>query len=190
VKVRTTRWLLLGALAGALGLATAVAATGAIGTGHGTVQAKKTAAFGTVLFGTNGRVLYRFTHDRKGVNTCSSNAVCDKTWPALLVKAGSKPTAGPGVNAALLGTIPHGVGKAQVTYAGYPLYFFAEDRNGGDHGGEGLLGAWFVVTAKGALVKHAAATAPAATTTAPAPTTTAPAGGGGGGYGSGYGYGG
>lgn len=179
----TTRWLLLGALAGAVGLATAVAATGAVGS-HGTVQAKRTAVFGTVLFAANDRVLYRFTHDRKGVNTCSANAACSKAWPALLVNAGTKPPAGPGVNAALLGTIRHGAGKAQVTYAGYPLYLFAGDRAGGDHEGEGLQSAWFVVTAKGALVKHAKATPPT-TTTAAAPTTTAPTAGG-----SGYGYGG
>jgi predicted lipoprotein with Yx(FWY)xxD motif len=185
-----TRWVLPGALAAVLGLATAMAATGAVGS-HATVQAKKTARFGTVLFGANGRVLYRFTHDRKRVNTCSANAVCNATWPALLVKAGAKPTAGPGVDAALLGTIPHGAGKAQVTYGGYPLYTFVKDKDAGDQYGEGFQSAWFVVNAKGALVKHATAAAPAATTTTTTtstPTTTAPAGGGG--YGSGYGYGG
>jgi predicted lipoprotein with Yx(FWY)xxD motif len=186
---RTTRWLLPAALAAALGLATAMAATGAIGAGHATVQAKKTAKFGTILFAANGRALYRFTHDTRGHDTCSANAACNKAWPALLVKAGTKPTAGPGVNAALLGTIPHGSGTAQVTYAGFPLYVFFKDEDSGDQYGEGIQGAWFVVSDKGALVKHAAK-APTATGSN-APTTTAPAtGGGGGGYGSGYGYGG
>ena len=77
----------------------------------------------------------------------------------------------------------------KVTYAGFPLYVFFKDEDSGDQYGEGIQGAWFVVSDKGALVKHAAK-APTATGSN-APTTTAPAtGGGGGGYGSGYGYGG
>jgi predicted lipoprotein with Yx(FWY)xxD motif len=180
---RTIRWTLLVALAALLGVGAAMAATGALRAG-GTVRTARIAKFGTVLVAANGRTLYRFTHDRKHVNTCSSNATCNKYWPPLLVKSGAAPTAGPGVNAKLLGTIPHGA-ALQVTYAGYPLYMFASDKGRGDAYGEGVQKDWFVVSPQGTLVKTPVAGAPAATTTT-MPTTTAPAAGGGG-YGSGYG---
>jgi predicted lipoprotein with Yx(FWY)xxD motif len=154
-----------------------MAATAATGASKPTVRAAAGTTLGTMLVGPNGRTLYRYTRDRKRVDTCTKNAVCAKLWPRLLVKAGTKPTAGPGVKASLLGTIEATKTKSQVTYAGWPLYYFSADKGAGQAKGEGFQNEWYVVNTKGALVKHAAATSPAP---APAPTTTAPAAGDGG----------
>jgi predicted lipoprotein with Yx(FWY)xxD motif len=121
----------------------------------GTVRAIEEGGFGKVLVAANGHTLYRFTPDGKGVNRCSSVPACNQAWPPLLVKAGAKPTAGAGAKAALIGTIRFAHGKRQVTYAGFPLYFFAGDARPGQVNGEGVAGKWFVVGPSGALVRHA-----------------------------------
>ena len=174
MRGRLIRWgmpLLLVAVAGA---GAAMAATARSHSGAATVRATKSSSLGTILVAANGRTLYRYTIDRKGVNRCSSNATCNKFWPALLVKPGVKPTAGSGAAAALLGTMKAAHGKRQVTYAGFPLYFFAGDKAAGQVKGQGFDSTWYVVNTKGALVKKAGA----ATKPTPAPTTTGSSSGG------------
>lgn len=150
------------------GVGAAMAATASTSTTGATVKTAKSMSFGTILVGPNGRTLYRYTVDRKHVNRCSGNATCNRYWPALLVKAGSRPQAGAGANAALLGTIRARGGKRQVTYAGYPLYYFAGDKRSGQTSGQGFQSKWYVVDTKGGLVKRAVT----ATTPTPPPTTT------------------
>lgn len=154
------RWLLPLVVVAVAGVGVAMAATASVHASGGTVKAVKSKTFGMVLTSSSGRTLYRFTPDRKGVSVCTG--ACLKLWPALLVKAGSKPTVGAGASAALLGTIKAAHGMAQVTYAGFPLYFFAQDKKAGQMNGQGFQGKWYVVNANGALVKHAVkASAPA-----------------------------
>jgi len=151
------RWLLPVAMIAAIGTGAAMAATSAT---HSTTPVVKTVAsakFGTVLVNASSRTLYRYTLDSKGVNRCTSNATCAKYWPQLLVKAGVKPTGGAGVQASLLGTIKAKGGMLQVTYAGFPLYTFAGDTKAGQVNGQAFEKQWYVVSTKGALVKHAVA---------------------------------
>ncbi|MBV8066294.1 MAG: hypothetical protein JOY73_12280 [Actinobacteria bacterium] len=156
----------------AVGAGAAMAASATHST-SATVTLVANAKFGKVLAGSNGRTLYRYTLDGKGVNKCTGNATCAKYWPQLLVKAGTKPSAGSGVTSSLLGTIKAAHGMAQVTYAGFPLYYFAGDKAAGQVGGQGFESQWYVVNAKGAFVKHAVSSGGGA----PAPTTTSSAGG-------------
>jgi len=174
------RWVLPLVLVGAAGVGAAMAATASLHS-TATVRGFKSVRFGVILVNSSGRTLYRYTPDSKGVNRCSSHAVCAKYWPALLVKAGSKPTASTGANAALLGTMAAAHGMRQVTYAGYPLYTFAGDTRAGLLKGQGFEGIWYVVSTKGLLVKRPISTTQTAptTTTAPAPSTTDDGGGGG-----------
>lgn len=158
------------------GAGAAMAATSQSHTTRATVKATHSRAFGTILVAANGRTLYRYTIDRRGVNRCSDNATCRKYWPALLVPAGTKPSAGAGVHAALLGTIRARDGMRQVTYAGFPLYFFAGDTSAGQTKGQGFNSQWYVVDTKGALVRHEAMSGGPAP--APTPTTTSSSGGG------------
>jgi predicted lipoprotein with Yx(FWY)xxD motif len=161
---RNALWLAMpfAALA-VVGAGAAMAAT--LAHSGGTVKAMPSSGYGHVLVAANGRTLYRYTPDKKGVRVCSG--ACLKFWPPLVVKTGTKPTAGTGANAHLLGTIKFAKGKAQVTYAGYPLYLFADDKKAGQTKGEGFDGTWYVVSATGALVKHRSRNTPP-----PPPTTT------------------
>jgi predicted lipoprotein with Yx(FWY)xxD motif len=123
----------------------------------GTVKTAHSAKYGTILVAANGHTLYRFMTDHKGKSSCTTGA-CASLWPALLVKAGTKPTAGSGVTASQLGTIPAAHGMAQVTLGGFPLYYFKPDIKAGLTGGEGKFGLWYVVNTNGQLVKHAVKT--------------------------------
>jgi predicted lipoprotein with Yx(FWY)xxD motif len=155
MRGRWIRWGLPLLLVAVAGSGAAMAATASTHAQSGTVRAVKSKSFGTILVATNGKTLYRYTLDRKGVNHCTTDATCAKYWPQLLIKATVKPTAGSGASAGLLGTIKAAHGMRQVTYAGYPLYYFAGDTASGQTTGQGFEKEWYVVNTKGAFVKHA-----------------------------------
>jgi predicted lipoprotein with Yx(FWY)xxD motif len=138
------------------GVGVAMAATKSTSAKSGTVKAAKVGKFGTVLVASNGMTLYRYTPDKKNVSVC--NGACASYWPPLLVKGTAKPTVGSGASASLLGTTMRKGGAEQVTYAGFPLYYYAGDKKPGQANGQGFEKTWYVVSATGALVKHAAKT--------------------------------
>lgn len=161
------RWFLVLVATAALGAGAAVAASAALHSSAPAVKSVSSVKFGKVLVGANGKTLYRYTVDSKGVNRCSGVAACNKYWPPLLLKPTVKPTAGTGVNASLLGTIEARNGMRQVTYAGFPLYFFVGDVKAGQTSGEGFQKTWYVVNTKGALVKQPVSSGSGSTGTPP-----------------------
>ena len=134
-----------------------MAATASTNAQSGTVSVAKSKSFGTILVAANGKTLYRYTLDTKGVNRCTGVPACSKYWPQLLIKSTAKPTVGTGASAALLGTIKAAHGMRQVTYAGFPLYYFVGDSAAGQTKGQAFEKEWYVVNTKGAFVKHAVA---------------------------------
>lgn len=142
----------LGALAVVAFLAASPLARGATRT-NATVSLRKT-ALGMVLVAGDGHTLYLFGKDRNGTSACSGS--CAHFWPPLLTR--SKPVAGPGVKASLLGTTKRTDGKMQVTYARHPLYTYTLDKRAGQTTGEGLTffgGVWNALSTRGtAVVRH------------------------------------
>ena len=162
------RWSLPLALAALLGVGAAMAAT-SFTHGNATIKVVQNGRYGAILVSSSGHTLYRYTPDKKGRSNC--DATCAQTWPALIVKKGARPTAGGGARASMLGTIKRG--KAlQVTYGGYPLYWYSGDSKSGAVNGEGVDGTWFVVSASGALVKHEVSKGSGSTTTTTTTSTT------------------
>jgi predicted lipoprotein with Yx(FWY)xxD motif len=109
-----------------------------------------------VLVNSKGHTLYLFSKDRRDKSTCYRG--CATLWPPLL-KHG-KPTLGPGVNKALLGTTRRRNGTRQLTYNKHPLYSYKRDTDAGETKGEGrnAFGAkWYAVSRKGRAVKPASA---------------------------------
>ncbi len=103
---------------------------------------------GKILVDATGRTLYLFLKDKGTASTCSGP--CAAVWPSLVTQG--KPEAGPGAAAAQLGTTKRADGKAQVTYHGHPLYFYAADKTPGETTGQGLnqFGAeWYVLSPEG-----------------------------------------
>ena len=106
---------------------------------------------GKVLVGANGRTLYLFEKDMGGKSSCTGG--CAAEWPPFTTTG--KPSAGAGVNAAMLSVTKRPDGKSQVVYAGHPLYYYTADTKAGDTNGQGLdaFGAkWYVVSAAGSKV--------------------------------------
>jgi predicted lipoprotein with Yx(FWY)xxD motif len=116
------------------------------------VSTRKT-SLGTILVGPNGHTLYMFTNDKKDKSLCKGQ--CLVNWPPLSTKAKTKATASGGVKAGKLGTTSASDGSAQVTYNGYPLYYYLADTKAGQTKGEGADsdgGYWYVMSAAGSPV--------------------------------------
>jgi predicted lipoprotein with Yx(FWY)xxD motif len=114
--------------------ATAATATNAPVTGSSaTVLAQTAGTAGIVLVaGANKMTVYTFTTDVANSGKSACTAACLVKWPALMVPAGTTPTAGTGVTGTL-GTITRADdGTLQVTYNGLPLYFYQGDKAPGD----------------------------------------------------------
>lgn len=97
---------------------------------------------GSALAGTEGFTLYINSEEAGGTIVCVD--ACADNWPPLVaaVEAGE-------ADAALLGTVTRPDGEEQVTYNGFPLYYFSGDLAAGDSTGDGLNGVWFVADPAG-----------------------------------------
>ncbi len=101
---------------------------------------------GTILVDGAGLTLYLFIPDDRGESVCYDQ--CATTWPPLTGDF----SAGNGVEDSLLGTADRTDGTSQVTYGGWPLYYFAGDAAAGDTNGQGLNEVWFVVSPSGEAI--------------------------------------
>ncbi|HEX4753587.1 MAG TPA: hypothetical protein VH268_11870 [Solirubrobacterales bacterium] len=88
---------------------------------------------GKVLVDSEGMTLYYFQKDQKGSGKSKCEGACAEAWPPLTTEG--EPEAMKGVKAAMLGTIERSDGTTQVTYAGWPLYTFVEDKKPGEDNG-------------------------------------------------------
>ncbi len=87
---------------------------------------------GPVLTDQAGRALYGFTKDKEKPAACDAD--CIAVWPAFAGKA----VAGQGTQGSLLGEA-QGEDTAQVTYNGWPLYYYVGDAAPGDVTGAGVV---------------------------------------------------
>ncbi|HET7466892.1 MAG TPA: hypothetical protein VFL29_09500 [Candidatus Dormibacteraeota bacterium] len=117
----------------------------------GTVINVASTRLGTILVDGSGRTLYLFVADKGTSSVCYGQ--CATYWPPVLTKG--SPSAGAGVDAALLGTTSRSDGTVEVTYGGHPLYYFITDKKAGDVTGQGINGfggPWYVVAPSGMQV--------------------------------------
>jgi predicted lipoprotein with Yx(FWY)xxD motif len=119
------------------------------------VKVRQIAGLGPVLTDGKGITLYLYETDTRG-QPSRCYGICAVQWPPYLLPAGvSAPKAGPGVDAALLGTAPRTDGTTQITYNGWPLYFWPPDKVPGTAIGQALTnagGLWYVVDPAGNAV--------------------------------------
>jgi predicted lipoprotein with Yx(FWY)xxD motif len=133
--------------------------SGVAGAQHSTssavVKTRKISGLGVVLVNARGRTLYVFMKDARRHVTCTGS--CALYWPPLKLKGSGKPKAGGSARTKLLGLDKDPAGGKVVTYSRWPLYTYAGDSAAGQANGENLNqngGKWYVISAKGKLVKH------------------------------------
>ena len=132
-----------------LGLAVAGVALAAPSTKPVTVKVS-TGLGGKLVVNSVGLTLYHYTDEAKGKIGCTGS--CKSFWPPEMAGA-AKPVAGPGINAAKLGTIKRPDGGLQVTYNGLALYRYAGDKKPGDTKGQGVESSWYAVTPAGTITR-------------------------------------
>lgn len=92
-----------------------------------------------------GRSLYVYLRDGADGSACTG--VCAQNWPPVL--ADERVSAGPGIDPKLIGYLVRDDGSRQVTYNGWPLYYYARDREPGHTFGHGLGQVFYLVSAAG-----------------------------------------
>ena len=120
-------------------------------TGTATLTVRDT-RYGRILFDGRGRVLYAFTHDTRGGPSRCYGA-CAAAWPVYY--APKTLSAGRGVTRSLIGTVKRRDGRRQITYNGWPLYYYVHDGPGQIlcQNVDEFGGLWLVVRPSGALVR-------------------------------------
>jgi len=107
-----------------------------------TVAAQKLAKVGNVLVGPKGMTLYLYTKDTPDTSTCYDK--CATNWPPLTVDSADAIV--PGVNIpGKWGTTTRTDNTIQVTYNGWPLYYWNKDVAIGDATGEGVGEVWYTI---------------------------------------------
>jgi predicted lipoprotein with Yx(FWY)xxD motif len=113
---------------------------------------------GPYLSDQGGMALYMFEEDRpEGFRgrSVESDCIgeCLARWP--IFGGDPVPTAGEGIDPALIGSFVRPDGKTQAMYNGWPLYYFAEDFAPGDingHDFEEFGGEWYLLDLAGNVI--------------------------------------
>jgi predicted lipoprotein with Yx(FWY)xxD motif len=120
--------------------------------GETIVRASLSDSYGPILVDGDGRSLYLYKNDTQNGESSACTDECASEWEALVSQG--DPVAGAGAIQNLLGTIARDDGTSQVTYNGWPLYYFSGDAGAGSANGQGAEGLWFLVSPSGKAVQE------------------------------------
>ncbi len=108
----------------------------------------KDAKLGDFLVDAKGMSLYLYTKDTPNTSVCYDK--CATAWPPLLTEG--TPAVGEGIDAAKLGTTTRTDGTKQVTFNGWPLYYYIKDTKAGDVVGQGVGTVWYLLNPAGEMI--------------------------------------
>jgi predicted lipoprotein with Yx(FWY)xxD motif len=118
------------------------------------VDVASNATLGKFLVDGAGMTLYMFVPDKKSDSTCYEALNCAKSWPPFLTDTGKVDSKSTDIKTALFGTTKRKDGTTEVTFNGWPLYYFANDKKAGDTLGQGAEfsgGPWWVMAPDGGI---------------------------------------
>ena len=107
--------------------------------GAPSVQARSEPHLGWFLTTGDGMTLYTYRRDTPGTSTCTGS--CARNFPPYLVNG--EPIIPPELTG-VFGVVVRADGNRQLTYNGWPLYRWRNDRAPGDVFGQGQSGLWNV----------------------------------------------
>lgn len=110
-----------------------------------------TESLGSFLTDADGNSVYATLQDAPDAPGCDD--ACAAYWPT--VTSEGLATAGGDINSDLIDEVVRADGTVQVTYAGWPLYYFQHDLAAGSTRGQANAGIWFLVSPEGELVGYA-----------------------------------
>ena len=139
-------WL---ALLAALTVTVVVAQANDQAQGTAQVAVEESSGWGPHLVDGEGRSLYIYLEDEEAADGTACVDICENNWPPFLAE---DVQAGEGVDEGLLGTFTRPDGSTQVTYAGWPLYYFGRDAEAGHVRGQALGEVFYLVGAGGMAV--------------------------------------
>jgi predicted lipoprotein with Yx(FWY)xxD motif len=106
---------------------------------------------GPIMTDEKGMSLYMFTPDAPNVSVCEGN--CLTAWPPIMLKANETladvKLEGGNLRRSKLGVAMRFDGSRQVTYNGWPLYYWIRDKVPGDVSGQWVGNVWFVLDGEG-----------------------------------------
>jgi predicted lipoprotein with Yx(FWY)xxD motif len=108
----------------------------------------------------DGRTVYMFARDTRGIPTCTAQLPGHPLCPKVLPPVTGAPSAGAGIDASKLGATERADGRRQITYNRHPLYYFrgglgfgAPDRKPGDINGQGFFEMFHVLSPQGTPIR-------------------------------------
>ncbi|MDI5919529.1 hypothetical protein QLQ86_01815 [Halomonas sp. LR5S13] len=122
--------------------------------GQARVETREQSPYGRYLTDADGMSLYLFANDQPGADNSTCDQTCAIAWPPYATQA--EPQAGEHVDGDLLDTIEREDGSRQVTYDGWPLYYFSGDKAAGDALGQDVIhlgAAWYLLSPDGERIE-------------------------------------
>lgn len=107
-----------------------------------TIKVYNAPKLGDILIDDNGMTLYIFVPDDKGSSTCYD--ACAALWPPFILS----PDQTLPLSNSHLGVTRRKDNSQQLTYDGWPLYYYSQDKKPGDVKGQGMKDRWYVVNPK------------------------------------------
>jgi predicted lipoprotein with Yx(FWY)xxD motif len=120
------------------------------------INAGQSEEYGAFAVDSNGRSLYMFQLDTQGEAKSACSGECAAKWPPAIIAEGQTITLGQGFDQTKLGQFTREDGQVQLSYNGWPLYYFYKDMNAGDTYGQGVdaFGAeWNLIAPDGSVIQ-------------------------------------
>ncbi|MDE1865019.1 MAG: hypothetical protein KGH94_00040 [Candidatus Micrarchaeota archaeon] len=99
------------------------------------VELETSSTLGQYLANSTGYTLYTYGNDVPNSGTSACTGACLANWPAFYT---ANLTLASGLNASDFNVITRSGGALQLTYKGWPLYFFVADHQPGQINGNGV----------------------------------------------------